>query len=39
VSVALIAVLIAFRTELGRIYNAMRGELNTEIGSINQAAT
>ena len=39
VSVALIAVLIAFRGELGRIYNDMRAELNSEIGSINQAAT
>jgi Flp pilus assembly pilin Flp len=39
VSVALILVLVAFRDELGRIYNAMRSELNTQIGSINQAAT
>jgi Flp pilus assembly pilin Flp len=39
VSVALILVLIAFRDELARIYNAMRGELNTQIGSINQAST
>ena len=39
VSVALILVLIAFRDELGRIYNAMRTELNTNIGSINQAST
>ena len=39
VSVALILVLIAFRDELGRIYNAIRGELNTQIGSINQAST
>lgn len=37
VSVALIGVLLAFRGELGRIYNAMRNELNTEIGSVNQA--
>ena len=28
VSVALVLVLVAFRNELGRIYNAMRGELN-----------
>ena len=39
VSVALVLVLVAFRNELGRIYNAMRGELNTNIGSINQATT
>ena len=39
VSVALILVLIAFRDELARIFNAMRTELNTEIGSINQAST
>ena len=39
VSVALILVLIAFRNELGRIFNAMRNELNTEVGSINQAST
>ena len=39
VSVALILVLIAFRDELARIYNAMRGELNQQIGSINQATT
>jgi Flp pilus assembly pilin Flp len=39
VSVALILVLVAFRDELARIYNAMRSELNTEIGTINQAAT
>ena len=39
VSVALILVLVAFRDELARIYNAMRSELNTEIGSINQAST
>ena len=39
VSVALILVLIAFRDELGRIFNAMRNELNTEVGSINQAST
>lgn len=39
VSVALILVLVAFRDELGRIYNAMRSELNTQIGSINQATT
>jgi len=39
VSVALILVLIAFRDELGRIYNAIRSELNTQIGSINQAST
>ena len=39
VSVALILVLVAFRDELARIYNAMRTELNTQIGSINQATT
>lgn len=39
VSVGLIAVLIAFRGELGRIFNAMRGELNSGIGTINQEAT
>jgi len=37
VSVALILVLIAFRNEIGRIFNAMRTELNTQVGSgINQ---
>ena len=36
VSIALMLVLIAFRDELGRIYNAMRTELNTQVGSINQ---
>jgi Flp pilus assembly pilin Flp len=36
VSIALMLVLIAFRDELGRIYNLMRGELNTQVGSINQ---
>ena len=36
VSVALMLVLIAFRDELGRIFNAMRTELNTQVGSINQ---
>ncbi len=39
VSVALILVLIAFRDEVAGIYNAMRNELNTNIGSINQAST
>ena len=39
VSVALILVLVAFRNELARIYNAMRTELNTQVGSINQATT
>ena len=39
VSVALILVLVAVRDELARIYNAMRSELNTQIGSINQATT
>ena len=39
VSVALILVLVAFRDELARIYNAMRTELNTQVGSINQATT
>lgn len=36
VSIALMLVLIAFRDELGSIYNAMRTELNSQIGSINQ---
>ena len=36
VSVALVLVLIAFRNELGRIYNAMTSELNEQVGSINQ---
>jgi Flp pilus assembly pilin Flp len=36
VSIGLMLVLIAFRDELGRIYNAMRSELNTQVGSINQ---
>jgi Flp pilus assembly pilin Flp len=36
VSVALVLVLIAFRNELGRIYNAMTTELNEQVGSINQ---
>ncbi len=36
VSLGLMAVLIAFRGELGRIFNAMRTELNTEVGSLNQ---
>ena len=39
VSIALMLVLIAFRDELGRIYNAMRTELNTQVGSINQVPT
>lgn len=39
VSIALMLVLIAFRDELGRIYNAMRSELNTQVGSINQVPT
>ncbi len=36
VSIALILVLIAFRDELGRIFNAIHNELNTEVGSVNQ---
>ena len=36
VSIALILVLVAFRNEIGRIFNAIRGELNTNVGSINQ---
>lgn len=39
VSVALILVLVAFRNELGRIYNEMRSELNQQVGSINQYGT
>ena len=39
VSVGLMLVLIAFRGELGRIYNAIRSELSNQIGSINQAPT
>jgi pilus assembly protein Flp/PilA len=39
VSVGLMLVLIAFRDELGRVFNAIRTELNTQVGSINQAST
>jgi Flp pilus assembly pilin Flp len=39
VSVGLMLVLVAFRDELGRIFNAIRTELNTQVGSINQVAT
>jgi pilus assembly protein Flp/PilA len=39
VSVALLLVLVAFRNELGRIFNAMRTELNEQVGSINQVTT
>jgi pilus assembly protein Flp/PilA len=36
VSIALILVLIAFRDEIGRIFNAIRTELNGNAGAINQ---
>jgi len=36
VSIGLMLVLIAFRNELGRIYNTIVGELRTQTGSINQ---
>ena len=36
VSIALILVLIAFRNELGRVFNAIKNELNTQVGSVNQ---
>ena len=36
VSIGLMLVLIAFRNELGRIFNAITGELNSQVGSINQ---
>jgi len=36
VSIGLMLVLIAFRNELGRIYNAMTTELNEQISDINQ---
>jgi len=36
VSIALILVLIAFRNQLGIIFNAIRAELTTNVGSINQ---
>jgi len=36
VSLGLLLVLVAFRDELGRIFNLMRTELNTEVGAINQ---
>lgn len=39
VSIALMLVLIAFRDQLGTIYNAMRTELSTQVGAINQVAT
>jgi len=39
VCVALLLVLVAFRNELGRIFNAMRTELNQQVGSINQYQT
>jgi len=38
VSIGLMLVLIAFRNELGRIYNAIVGELRSQTGSINQYA-
>lgn len=39
VSIGLMLVLLAFRNELGRIYNAIRTELNSQIGSVNQYQT
>ncbi len=36
VSIGLMLVLIAFRNELGRIYNAITAELRSQTGSINQ---
>jgi len=36
VSIGLMLVLIAFRNELGRVYNTIVGELRTQTGSINQ---
>ncbi len=36
VSIGLMLVLIAFRNELGRIYNTIVSELRTQTGSINQ---
>jgi Flp pilus assembly pilin Flp len=36
VSIGLMLVLIAFRNELGRIYNTIVGELRAQTGSINQ---
>jgi pilus assembly protein Flp/PilA len=39
VSVALLLVLVAFRDELGRIFNAMRTELNSQTGNITQVDT
>ena len=39
VSIGLMLVLVAFRDELGRVFNAIRNELATQVGSINQATT
>ncbi len=36
VSLGLMLVLVAFRDELGRIFNLMTDELNDEVGAINQ---
>jgi len=36
VSIGLMLVLIAFRNELGRIFNAITAELRSQTGSINQ---
>jgi Flp pilus assembly pilin Flp len=36
VSLGLMLVLVAFRDELGRIFNLMRTELNTQVGDVNQ---
>lgn len=38
VSIALMLVLIAFRDQLGVIYNAMTSELNTQVGAIDQVS-
>ncbi len=38
VSIGLMLVLIAFRNELGRIYNLITSELRSQTGSINQYA-
>lgn len=36
VSIGLMLVLVAFRNELGRIFNAIRLELQNQVGNINQ---
>ena len=38
VSLGLLLVLVAFRDELGRIFNLMTDELNDQVGAINQVA-